>query len=311
MAEMVTVMACSHSPFLFTAPEHWNAIRQRRPLREDVPFDRPEENVAKYERCQQAFKTLREHIVAAKPDVVIIFGDDQQEQFDSRTMPTFGIYTGAEFAGWRTVGRPYQPAGHRQELQKTPDNWVTVRGCPELASELHAGLIEREFDLAGCQEMPNPDVGMGHAFMRPAYHLSPDFDLPIIPIFLNDYYLPLPRAHRCYRLGEAVREVIESSALDLRVAVLGSGGLWHTPGASDAYLDEAFDRHMLDCLRAGPTAEMADYFDCYQPRPSGGTGEVRNWIAAAGVSAGVRWDVIDYVDAYASPVGLAFAFCNP
>ena len=39
MAKVPLVLACSHSPFLYTPPEHWNQIRAKRPLREDVPHD--------------------------------------------------------------------------------------------------------------------------------------------------------------------------------------------------------------------------------------------------------------------------------
>ena len=35
---------------------------------------------------------------------------------------------------------------------------------------------------------------------------------------------------------------------DLRVLVIGSGGLWHTPGAPGSYLDEDFDRQLLGFL---------------------------------------------------------------
>jgi hypothetical protein len=168
---------------------------------------------------------------------------------------------------------------------------------------------------------------MGHAFMRPEYYLTPRYDIPVIPIFVNCYFAPQPTAKRCYELGKAVRELIEKSPLDLKVAVLGSGGLWHTPGASDAYLDEGFDRVILDAVKAGDGRGMAEHFDSWKPshgsgvpvgidRQTGmvisgigsGTGETRNWIAAAGVADGVRGTVVDYVPVYASPCGMGFAY---
>ena len=39
-----------------------------------------------------------------------------------------------------------------------------------------------------------------------------------------------------------------------------------------------------------------------------GTGEVRNWIAAAAVVDGAPGTVVDYVEINASPVGAAFAY---
>ncbi len=39
-----------------------------------------------------------------------------------------------------------------------------------------------------------------------------------------------------------------------------------------------------------------------------GTGETRNWIAAAAVADGKPGTVVDYVPVYASPCGMAFAY---
>jgi hypothetical protein len=132
-------------------------------------------------------------------------------------------------------------------------------------------------------------------------------------------------------LGKAVREIIEEYPEDLRVAVLGSGGMWHTPGAKDAWLDEEFDQELLTFLAAGDARAMAEHFDAYaipegdrsqpvgerartatglpaSPGPQGGTRETCNWIATAGAVDGTRATVVDYVPVYASPCGEAFAY---
>jgi hypothetical protein len=115
------------------------------------------------------------------------------------------------------------------------------------------------------------------------------------------------------------------------VAVVGSGGLWHTPAAPGAYLDEAFDGAMLRHMTAGDARGMADSFDAYKvpagdrsqeigvrgrgvtgmPSPGGpqnGTRETCNWIAAAAVADGRSATVVDYVPIYASPIGAGFAY---
>ncbi len=172
---------------------------------------------------------------------------------------------------------------------------------------------------------------MGHAFMRPICNLSAArFDVPVLPVMVNCFYAPQPTAARCVAAARAIRRTIESWPGDMRVAVIGSGGLWHTPGAVDAYIDEEFDRAILGSLQEGDADRMADYFDRWRPSPerarlrcyesfSGGTGltggigsgagETRNWIMAAAVAdrPGV---VVDYVPVYASPCGMAFAYWN-
>ena len=328
MAKIPLVLACSHSPFLYTAPEHWNKIRAKRPLREDVPHDSDETNRAKFDKCMKAFSVLKEKIEAVKPDVLVTFGDDQKELFDFSNFPALGMFIGKEFEGYKTVASPYSPGGTRAERKpKTPEHWVKLKSHPELARELFMGLMKNGFDLAFSLDLPNKDEGMGHAFMRPATYLTPNYNIPVIPIFVNCYFAPQPTARRCYELGKAVREAIERSPLNLKVAVLGSGGLWHTPGAPSAYLDEEFDHAILDAVRAGDGRRMAEYFDNWKPTsqsgvPIGidkltgmaisgigsGVGETRNWIAAAGAADGVRGTVVDYVPVYASPCGAGFAY---
>ena len=333
MAEVLSALCLSHSPYLYTPPEIWAKAMGTKSFREDVPRDSHETNVAKYDRCVKALQTLRRKIEEVKPDVLVIFGDDQLELFNFNNFPAFGIFLGEEFEGYRTVShaRYLPPLSGGQTNPKTPEHWVKAKGHPELAKELLAGLMKKGFDLTFCMGLENVEMGMGHAIMRPAYSLTPNYDIPIVPILVNCYYAPQPTAMRCYELGKAVREVIHESALNLKVAVVGSGGLWHTPGARNVYIDEEFDKVILDALRAGEARKMANHFDHTKPpfltagRPGApsrgrfesglpgggigsGTGETRNWIATAGVVDGSPGTLVDYVPVYASPCGMGFAY---
>ena len=334
MAKVVAVLCTSHSPFLFTKPEEWVEAAQRRrgrgAMRADVPIDDLETDRAKEARCKAAFAVLRSKLDAAKPDVLLVFGDDQGEQFRFENFPAFSIFVGASFEGYkysRHVGLPVR--GPREERPKTPENWASVRGHPELARELMTRLVARGFDLAFSTGLAVVEEGMGHAFMRPSFYVRPEYDIPTVPFAINCYYGPQPTGNRCYELGRAIREIVDALPASLRVAVIGSGGLWHTPNAPGAYLDEDFDRTILDALRSGDAKRMAQEFDARKPWPDpvndaarelasggtgmlgglgGGTGEVRNWIAAAAVADGRPGTVVDYVPIYASPVGVAFAY---
>ncbi len=92
MATICTVLGCSHSPFLFMPPELWDEVRQRRQLAKDVPRPSVETNKAEFDRCMKAYATLKQKIEAVKPDVLLIFGDDQREQFSFSNFPALGIY---------------------------------------------------------------------------------------------------------------------------------------------------------------------------------------------------------------------------
>ncbi len=39
-----------------------------------------------------------------------------------------------------------------------------------------------------------------------------------------------------------------------------------------------------------------------------GTGETRNWVAAASMVDGIPGTVVDYIPVYASPCGVSFAY---
>jgi hypothetical protein len=328
MAQLVGIFNSSHTPFCYIDPRMWNDIRAKRDLRADVPMDDLAGNEDKSKRIKAGFATLKQKIEAARPDVLIVFGDDQQECFDFTNHPAFGIYVGGEFEGKlpNTEGRGM--GGQSDEGVER----VTLKGHPELAVKILTGLMERHFDPAFLMDMPKPEKGLGHAIMRPTVTFT-NMDIPTIPILLNCYYAPEVTGTRAYEFGKAVGQVLAEDKSDLRVAVIGSGGLWHTPMAKQAYLDEMFDRTELACLEKGDIRGMAKHFDDYRVAgedasqysgqrdrrttgmpglggPKGGTRETCNWIAAAAVADGKPSTIVDYVPVYASPVGIGFAYTN-
>lgn len=338
MARVCCVLCLSHSPYLYAPPEEWNAARLARQhsgaVADDTAVDSPEVSAAKHARCESALATLRNKLRAAKPNLFLIFGDDQLEQFTFDNLPAFSIFLGKQFSGFKISPYIGLPVGtERPRRAKTPEHWTTVKGSPSVAQRILTDLLARGFDMAFSMNLPNPSEGIGHAFMRPLYHLAPDYDVPVIPISINCYYGPQPRGSRCYELGLAIREIVESLPEEISVAVIGSGGLWHTPMLPNARLNPEFDTAILGAVRSGSARAMARAFDERGSALSSaagpdevarftggtgmlsgygsGTGEVRNWIAAAAALDGIPGNVIDYVEINASPVGVAFAYWDP
>ncbi len=334
MASLASVICLSHTPYLFQPPEQWTLAQQRRAaaggFREPVVIDSPDTNAAKYARCRRALELLRTRLEADSPDFLIIFGDDQNEQFQFSNFPAFALFTGERFAGYkisRWDGIPL-PDGRRPERPKTAEHWTELSNRPDVARHLMKGLVGRGFDIAFCASLAQPDEGMGHAFTRPSYYLDPGYSLPIVPILINCFYGPQPTGRRCYELGQAVAELVAALPGDARATVIGSGGLWHTPMMPRSYVDEDFDLGVLGFVEKGDAAGLAAFFDAY-PQPfdlatgqgvslaSGGTGmvtglgsgigETRNWIAAVAAAGGRPGEVIDYVQIGASPIGVSFA----
>lgn len=325
MATVAGVFNMVHTPFCYMPADKWGEVRSARHLRADVPEDGATAE-EKSRRIQAAFGTLREKLAESKPDVILAFGDDQREYLDFYAYPQFAIYADEEFVGAMSGDdmRRYFGAHSKDQVERR-----TVKGHPALAGALLTGLQARGFDPAFCLKVEKtPEVG--HAFMRPAESVT-DFGVPIVPVMTNCYFAPQVTGQRCYQLGRAVREIIDEYPQDLRVAVLGSGGLWHTPGAKEAYLDEDFDRRSLSYLEQGDARGAAAFFDSYrvpegdvsQPLhergptstglppscgPQGGTREFCNWIAAAAVVDGKPAKLLDYIPVYSSPVGAGFAY---
>ncbi|MBN9427844.1 MAG: hypothetical protein J0H09_15180 [Burkholderiales bacterium] len=327
MAKICTVIALSHSPFMFENVDWWTSTQAMRSYAPQARSDDDATNRRHYLRIQAGLKTLHDVFQAARPDVVLMFGDDQHEQFDLNNHPPFAVYVGGRFSGYKAV-RYAGPLGSRELKPKTDEHWASVPACPELAISVLHGLMQAGFDPAFMKGLSNQEVGMGHAFMRPAGPLTGGrFDVPMVPILVNGLFAPQPTAARCVAVARAVRRIIEEYPADLRVAVVGSGGLWHTPGAPDSYLDEEFDQGILQRLAAGDADALASYFDQWTPAPhrqalrcfkqfdggtgmaggiGSGSGETRNWIMAAAVADRVpSW--IDYVPLHTSPCGIGFA----
>jgi hypothetical protein len=328
MAKIVGVFQTAHTPFCYRRPEDWNRARSGRQLRPDVPLDDVESNRRKHARVQEGFAVLRRKLADARPDVIVIFGDDQLECFDFSNYPAFSIYVGETFEGALT--KEDAPMGGITDSE--PAKKVRLKGHPDLGIALLTGMMKRGIDPAYSMDMPKPQDGIGHSILRPAQSLT-DLATPIVPVLINCYYAPQPTAMRCYQVGRAAREIIDEFPDGLRVAVIGSGGLWHTPLKPDAWLNEAFDEELLARMARGDARGMATYFDEYRiPEsdasqkigvrgrtvtgmpafggPQGGTREICNWIAAAGVAEGTTATIVDRVPIYASPIDAAFAYFN-
>jgi hypothetical protein len=336
LARIATVICTSHSPFLFATVEQWQQTATLRrgigAFAPDVRVETREELDAKRVRVDAARRVLGDHLRNVNPDVLVIFGDDQQEQFDVDNFPALSIFTGADFSGFKIGPKDGPPFPGDWPLRpRTPEHWATVQGSPKLAKALLQGLTQRGFDMAFSARLADGDRGMGHAFMRPHTLLETNYAIPTVPIWINCYLGPQPAALRCYELGRAVRDLIETYDEDVSVAIMGSGGLWHTPGAAKSYIDAEFDETILAGVRSGAIRDMAVYFDGRRPQvdPSdersvreasggtgivtglgSGTGETRNWIAASAAAEGRRGTVVDYIPIFASPIGAAFAYWN-
>jgi Catalytic LigB subunit of aromatic ring-opening dioxygenase len=302
-------LASSHAPNMFAPPEKWEIRYNERTRGKPQPLQAQQETVqvikSYVERITAAFKNLERRLADYRPDALIMVGDDQGEIFDRLAgMPTIGLFLGEEAAG---------SLGLEHLGESAPKEMVRLRGHPELAEFIAEGLIERNFDLTCVRElrpMGRTGRGLGHAFTRTAPKLMPDLKIPIVIVFLNCYYPPLPTARRCYDLGRALRELLDERPE--RIAIYGSGGLSHDPiGPRAGWIDEPLDRFLLQALAAGKPERLLGLYTFDSDTVRSGTGEIRNWITVAGACHDRRATVIDYIPAYHAVTGLGFAAWAP
>jgi hypothetical protein len=153
-----------------------------------------------------------------------------------------------------------------------------------------------------------------------------DDSIPPIRIVLHSIYAPCLAGARAVALGHSLRKIIDQSPADLRNRPVGSGGLWHTPGELDAWLNEEFDQIAIKHLEAGDIQGWVAHFDAYvvpdddksqafdvpsrgasgilplMPGPQGGTREELDWIPASSMAVGSPFTIVVVINIYASPI---------
>lgn len=317
MADITLGIGTSHSPMLSTPYEAFAGLADldRARLAE---FDARAKAVAswigheltgevtraRHEATQIAIRRLAAVLAEEAPDVLVVIGDDQAEWFSPDNQPALCIYWGDAVENLPPPRESVLPLRQLSYWGYYGDG--ANRTFPvdaSLARYLVETLThEHEFDVAHLRVQPRHGP-LGHAWSFVHQRLMGERIVPIVPVLLNTYYPPnQPTPTRCYKLGRAIRQAIESWPIRKRVGIVASGGLSHF------FVDEEFDRHVLDILAkkdidavtALPTTKLES-----------GSSEIRNWLAAAGAVEDLDMQVIDYVPCYRSRagtgVGMAFA----
>jgi len=309
MAQVVSVICSSHTPGFMVPPDRWNVIHQGRidqrtspvpaELQSKLDAETPEITKQHHASCIAALRRLRDYFQAARPDLVVMFGDDQSENFHARNMPPFCVFTGKSIFGypWKIL---------QTVFGETPGRRFEVPANAELATNLVRAAYEKGFDLSWSQEFPDAQWGLPHSMIRMVEKL--EIEVPVIPVHINAFDEPAPTPHRCFQLGKMMNEVFnEILPRNARLAIIGSGGLSHEAAGDNAgWIDADHDQWVLRQVREGDYESLAsltnqDLNRCWNQ-------ELRNWLAALGFLRGNRPpDYLEYVLSYRSLVGNAFA----
>ena len=172
-----------------------------------------------------------------KPDVVILVYNDHASAFDMNLIPTFAIGCADEF----------QPADEGWGPRPVP----VVKNHADLAWHIAQSCILDEFDMTIINKM---DVDHGLTVpLSLMFGEVKEWPCKIVPLAVNVVTYPPPTGNRCYNLGKAIRDAVESFPEDLKVQVWGTGGMSHQlQGTRAGLINKEWDTRFLDDLTANP-----------------------------------------------------------
>jgi hypothetical protein len=195
------------------------------------------------------FRWIRRELDAFDPDFVLIWGDDQYENFREDCVPAFSIlaYDAVDIKPWEGYRRG-------RNVWDEPDEKIfTVKGHRAGGKYLATALLEAGIDVAYAYKPLHH--ALGHAFANSVLFLDYDrkgFPYPVVPFAVNAYgrWListrgaprlpsesgaqlpgesdldpPAPQPWRCFDVGAATARALERSPW--RVAVIASSSWSH------------------------------------------------------------------------------------
>ena len=199
-------------------------------------YDRGKTATPAWKPLFDAYVPVREWLKALQPDVCIMVYNDHGADFFFDKYPTFAV----------GCAESYAVADEGFGVRPLP----AIRGDLAFSQHLCRSLVYDEFDITVCQEM-----AVEHGFLVPM-HLCFDpqedgWPVASVPLAVNVLQHPLPTARRCYRLGQAIRRAVDSYDKDIKVAIIGTGGMSHqltgpSFGAMNAQEDLEFLQRIED-----------------------------------------------------------------
>ncbi len=340
----------THYPPLIVGPEHYaNSIK--RALKSSVvpeemkdpktwPADMQNEwanelELAKIheEQLISNMRKVRKIIDDFNPDAVIIWGDDQYENFKEDLIPPFNIQCSDEFYS--------RPLHFPKNVWDEPrDKLFTYKGAGQLAKHIASELMDRDFPVPYSYKPLHFEGGLPHAFANTLIFLDWDrqgWPYPVIPMSVNCYgpdvissrggmghlnpptqkdpYMdyrgpggPSPRS--CFRFGQLVREIVDERPE--RVVLMGSSSWAHGfLNSKDHYLhpDRDFDRRLFNQLKIGEQRRWADVTN--EEFDEVGGSEFKNWICLAGAMQMRTPEILDFIETWIFNSARCFAVFWP
>jgi gallate dioxygenase len=221
MARIVGAIATSHTPTIGFA------------------FDGNKQNDPVWKPIFDAYEPIKAWLKEKKPDALFIVYNDHITSFFFDHYSPFVLGVGEEY-------KVADEGGGRRNLPP-------IKGHGKLARHIANHLVADEFDMSFFQ-----DKDLDHGCFSPLSVLM-DHDkgwpTPIVPLQMGVLQFPVPSAKRCWNLGKSLRAAIESYPEDLRVVLIGTGGLSHqVHGERCGFNNPPWDEKLVDLYENDPEA---------------------------------------------------------
>jgi gallate dioxygenase len=250
MATIVGGIATSHTPTIGFA------------------LDANKQNDAVWAPIFKGYEPVKQWLADKQPDVLFYVYNDHITSFFFDHYSQFAL----------GVGERYWPADEGGGPRNLPD----IKGHPALARHIATGLVADEFDLSYFQAK-----GLDHGCFSPLSLLWPHdkgtWPGAIIPLQVGVLEFPIPSAKRCFKLGRALRKAIESYPEDIKVALVGTGGLSHqVHGERAGFNNTPWDMEFLEMLEKEPEKLTEITIAEYAKRGGFEGSEVIMWLVMRG-----------------------------
>ena len=301
-------------------PANWPKL-----MREEYSDDQGKAAAAVHRRTLiSGLDKIRGALDDFKPDFVLIWGDDQYENFTEDIIPPFCVlaYDTIEAQPWR-LKAPGMP-GSANVWSEGEEFLFNLKGHREGGKFLVSGLINTGFDVCYAYK-PLHQQGIGHAFLNSVAYLDyhrKGFQHPLVCFAINCYGRkvisfrggaakfgqtpkpedldpPSPAPSRCFDLGAATARVLKNSPY--RVALIASSSWSHAflhDKAWRLYPDVESDRSLYEALRSANYSEWRE--TPLSAVEDSGQQEMLNWFCLAGAMSELNrtpsWSV--FIESY-------------
>jgi hypothetical protein len=314
-------------PERLRSPENWHPT-----MREQWGTDEGLQHSEKHRSdLIHHFREARAELDAFQPDFVLLWGDDQYENYREDCVPPFSVlaYDSVDIQPWKGHGRG------QNWWDEPEDTTFTIAGHRAGGKYLAAALLSEGVDVAyAYTPLHRP---LGHAFANSVLYLDIDrkgFPYPVVPFTVNAYGRWLVSAHgrpmtpseaaalarkveldppgpqpwRCFQVGAAVARVLARSPW--RVAVIASSSWSHSflvEKNSLMFPDVESDKRYYGALRDADWATWRN--TSIEEAEDRGHHELLNWFCLAGAMSelGRRPDECVFLESWITNSDKVFA----